>query len=247
MTGERDRLIGELEAVQSLLQAGLTDLYSPLNELAQAQLQQAYPLRRAMLVLTTGVYLDDMESLRQQRLYLAAALEMLNVALEIHQLLLSANRPEDNPNQRSIDGGVILTGDYCFTQSAILAAKTDHIQVVELFSETLKQVSEGILRQLFAKRDAATLRKEGKSQRDVAAFSFDSELALCEAGIKGASILAQTSTEIQTALEAMVHTVVPLWQQDIHGAASATLPLSQLTPIQQERWRAFQHWLGTDE
>lgn len=231
-------LTDELATVQEQLNQALEDLYSPFNELAHSQLGRVQPLRRAAVVLATGVDTTDSPLLRQQRIDLATALEMLNIALVIHQLLLSstANQP-DNPNQRSITGSVILTGDYCFTRSALFAAKTDNVQVVELFSQTLKTISEGILRRLFAERgDAAAAPAAG----------FHTELALCEAGIEGAATLAHAESPLSDAtvdqLRGIVRRWVPGWQVEREAEAGAVI--AQLPPPQQARWQALQQWLA---
>lgn len=250
---ENRGFVDELTVVQQQLQEALQHLYSPFNDLAYSQLKRVQPLRRAAVVLATGVHASESELLRQQRIHLATALEMLNIALVIHQFLLSTSASQgDNPNQRSITGSVILTGDYCFTQSAIFAAKTDNVQVVEIFSQALKTISEGILRRLFVEREKVT---------PIPDDDFDTELALCEAGIVGAIRLVAAGVvaddgeyragdgtmdtgweqNLQEYLSSVIREWAPDWQPDQqHDFA---LIRQRLSLHQQRRWQALQTWL----
>ncbi|MCX6043572.1 MAG: hypothetical protein NT075_00555, partial [Chloroflexi bacterium] len=117
----------ELEQVQSQLMAAVNELYSPLSDLVRSQLKNATPLVHAAIVLTTGVGDPDTDDLREKRILLAAALEMLYVALNIHRKLLT--NPASNGNHdadKSRLGSIILAGDYCFSRSATLAAQTNN-------------------------------------------------------------------------------------------------------------------------
>ena len=67
-------------------------------------------------------------------------LEMLFVAHSIHGLLLTAVR---EGMDKSVMGSTILAGDYCFSHSAVLATGTESPQVVAIFAQALKTVSEG--------------------------------------------------------------------------------------------------------
>lgn len=230
-------LTDELTIVQAQLEQAVAELYSPFKELAHSQLGRIQPLRRAAVVLATGVDATENATLQQQRIDLATALEMLNIALVIHQLLLSPTANQtDNPNQRSVTGSVILTGDYCFTRSALFAAKTNNVQVVELFSQTLKTISEGILRKLFADRGEAF---------SPPVADFHTELALCEAGIVGATALVQAIAPKQESnpdqLLAIIRRWVPDWEVD--GQDGVGHLIQQLPPPQQERWQTVQQWL----
>jgi len=239
------RMEEEIVAVGELLQEAIVALYAPLNDLAQSQIKKAVPYHCAAVVLAAGVSSTDSALLRQQRIYLAAALEMLNIALAIHQLLLVGVNQEDdgeeNPNQRSVTGSVILTGDFCFTQSAILAAKTDNVRVVEIFSETLKTVSEGILRQIFADRDAQAANARGEAGEEEHA-PFQILLSLCEAGVEGTAALLPASPAALQATKQLVHALVPQWHQPQSPQAVAALSADQLSALemlptaQQQRW-----------
>jgi octaprenyl-diphosphate synthase len=154
-------LEAELEQVRELLIGSLDGLYPPLSTLARAAVRDAMPLRRAALVLAVAVADERApqegtpEHLRDRRILLAAALEMLHVALSIHSHLLGRNSGDlDQTLDKSIVGSTILTGDYCFSRAASLAAQTESPVVVDLFAQALKTVSEGMLRRQMQPADA---------------------------------------------------------------------------------------------
>jgi hypothetical protein len=95
---------------------------------------------------------------RSQRIYLAAALEMLHLAIAVHIML--ADAAASDPANRSLLGSTILAGDYCFSRSASTCrAHRQRCTVVEIFSDALKRVSEGHLRHIFAPTTRATTTK----------------------------------------------------------------------------------------
>ena len=233
----------ELAAVEQELQGALTDLYTPLADLAHAQFQRARPLLRAALVLAVGVGQPDAERLRQQRLSLAAAQEMLFIALRIHKLLLVSQPNQPDEQQKTLMGGIILTGDYCFSRSAILAAQTDHVEVVELFSQALKLISEGILRNFFADRAAAT-----QSVPSADAMLYDERRDLFVSGVHAAAVLAALPPSTRSDLVDLAHFLAD--QSTPYDPIALTNQLHavrQVTPLQRARLLAFGEWLSQDK
>lgn len=147
-------LSAELHDVQALVQESLNGLYSPLSDLARAHVRDVAPPLRAAVVLATGVPTPDTAEARRKRVLLGAALEMLAVALSVHQLL-QLLRSEDESPDKSVLGSTILTGDYCFSRAAALAVGSDSPRVVDIFAQALKSVSEAKLRRQFAAAPAA--------------------------------------------------------------------------------------------
>ncbi|MEZ4708419.1 MAG: hypothetical protein R3A44_14500 [Caldilineaceae bacterium] len=145
-----DELQEEMELVYGRLMHMANELQSPLRELVAAQVKSAQPYLRAGVVLAAGYNEPDSSTLQTARVHLATALEMLYVALSIHRLLMpydGAPRQQD-PN-KTVLGSTILAGDYCFSQSAIMAACTENPTVVAIFAKALQDVSESQLRQIF--------------------------------------------------------------------------------------------------
>lgn len=255
---EKSNFAEELESVRQQLQDAIQGLYPPFQDLVRGQLQKAEPLRRAAIVLATGVAEDETTqqalTLRHQRIDLAAALEMLNIALAIHHLLLTnSNNQEANPNHRSVTGSVILTGDYCFTQSALFAAKTDNVAVVDLFSQTLKRISEGTLRTIFGEHEEAIDSTSAQTDPDSdEPAAYDIEFTLYKAGIQGSLILVNALPSTQTGSTlSEVDPLTSLLRQLINTSpteqSTNQVPLTTLSPRRQERWAILQQWLRISE
>ena len=230
----------ELLAVHQELQGVLADLYPPLADLVRSQLQRAQPLLRAALVLAVGVGDPDHALLRQQRLLLAAAQEMLFIALNIHKLLLTPQPTQPDEQQKTMMGGIILTGDYCFSRSAILAAQTENVQVVELFSKALQVISEGILRNFFADR----ANGEANAAAGVTVAHEQNELFI--SGVRAAAVLAALPAPTIADLLDFVHQLAAQTPPyDIEAVTAHLGAVRQVTPQQQARFAAFRAWLAT--
>jgi octaprenyl-diphosphate synthase len=141
----------ELIEVRQQVDNAIDELFSPLGDLVRAQLQHSLSPQRIGIILKAATGARESVLLRKQRVLLAAALEMLCLALQIHKALFRDATTKERPSpENSWVGSIILAGDYCFSRAAILAASTDHPQVVETFAEALKLVSEGHLRHFFS-------------------------------------------------------------------------------------------------
>lgn len=146
-------LQAELEDVKTILKGIPDELESPLREMVMAQLDTLKPYWRALFVLAAGTHEDEPSGTKAKRVYLAAALEMLNLAQNIHKhLIQNDTQNADSLTNKSFIGSMILAGDYCFSRSAKLAAYTDSPKVVSIFAEALGSISEGQLR-LFGKHN----------------------------------------------------------------------------------------------
>lgn len=83
---------------------------------------------------------------------LAAAVEMLHTATLVHDDLIDgALLRRGNPTLNAIwnPGATVLTGDFLFAWAANLAAQTENVRVMDIFSQTLMVICGGELRQLF--------------------------------------------------------------------------------------------------
>ena len=165
-------LVVELAAVEQDAAAALADLHAPFSQLVQGQWQRSFPLVRAAFVLTAGATPGEAPDLRRKRVYLAAAMETLRLALGVHTQLLLAESP--SAIDRSLLGSTVLAGDFCFSRAAGLAARTGSPTIVDLFAGALQRVSEGSLRRLFRPSDPV----------------FDVDRDLCLSGIAAANELA---------------------------------------------------------
>ena len=83
---------------------------------------------------------------------LASAVEMLHTATLVHDDIIDGallRRGSQTLNATWSPGATILTGDFIFARAAQLAAATQNVRVISLFSETLMVICNGELNQLF--------------------------------------------------------------------------------------------------
>lgn len=214
----------ELAQVEQRINEEIADLFPPFSQMVAAQLQRSQPLMRAAVVLATGVAAEDNDALREQRINLAAALEMLHLAINVH-ILLSETVGEDAPNL-SLLGSTILAGDYCFSRSASLAVRTGDQKVVEIFSDTLKRVSEGHLRWVF----------------DSAGEPYNEDRELLLAGAEAAAQLARWPAKAYSQARRFVESLADCPAGAPSQADRSDEPSRSLSVTQRERWLAFLDW-----
>ena len=222
----RANLEAELVQVEQQLRSAIAELFPPFSQMVATQLRHSYPLQRAAIVLTAGVGEPDRESIREQRIFLAAALEMLHLAINVH-MMLSDSPAGETPN-RSLLGSTVLAGDYCFSRSAGLAVRTGDPIVVEIFSDALKRVSEGHLRQFF----------------DSNAQAYNENRELFVAGVAAAMQLSgateQARVRASKLAEALASAILVEEQKAALHALGAELSLGQSA-----RWFALADWRQT--
>jgi len=234
--GLSETLHTELADVYANLLSVATAIDYPLNELVFAQIQAARPLPFASVVLATGLAESDTATVRQQRIDLAAALELLSIALDIHALLLTSESTQQlHPStmqNKNIIGGTILAGDYCFSRSAALAARTDRPAVVAIFAQALKSVSEALLRRAF------TEDEEDPSGKATA--------CLIRSGIEAAAILSALSEPATTHMRQFGDILAQNWRNG-HLRKGTTAPhFDNIPDFQQTRWHEIVTWLHVE-
>jgi len=154
----------EMERVeQRLLRA--SEVEFPLLKTAFQELLLAggKRLRPAVAILASQFY----EAQTDKVVSAAAAIEMLHTATLVHDDMIDrANTRRGHPtlNSRWSGEATVLTGDYMFAVSASLAAETDSVPVVRIFSQALMTICNGELRQLLADRSWPPTR-EGYDKR----------------------------------------------------------------------------------
>lgn len=82
---------------------------------------------------------------------LAAAIEMLHTATLVHDDLIDNalfRRGHPTLNTSWTPAATVLTGDYMFARSAELAAETENVRIIKIFSATLMTIVSGELQQL---------------------------------------------------------------------------------------------------
>lgn len=90
---------------------------------------------------------------------LAASIELLHTGTLVHDDLIDGaflRRGIATLNAEWSPAATVLTGDFIFARAAMLAANTDSLAVMRLFSETLATIVNGEITQLFSSRGLAS-------------------------------------------------------------------------------------------
>jgi octaprenyl-diphosphate synthase len=216
-----------LTEVEQVVLASLADLYVPFAQLVQGQWRRNHPLVRAAFVLTAGVSgHTEAAELRRRRVYLAAAMETLRLALGVHTQLLLAESPVDI--DRSLLGSTVLAGDFCFSRSAGLAAKTGSSVIVDLFANALQRVSEGSLRRLF---------RPAEPPHDV-------DRELCLSGIAAANELAGLAPHEREVDQQIGAHLLGAYRAGVPFHFDAAVgEYAQLAMDRRQKWQALAVWL----
>lgn len=105
---------------------------------------------------TLGLLVGNMLGAPLEKLVtLGAAVELLHTATLVHDDLIDGallRRGMPTLNARWSPPATVLTGDFLFARAAKLAADTDHLPLMKLFSDTLATIVNGELTQMFTSR-----------------------------------------------------------------------------------------------
>jgi len=145
-------------------------------------------LRPAVAILASQFY----EARADKVVSAAAAIEMLHTATLVHDDMIDrANTRRGHPtlNSRWSGEATVLTGDYMFAVAASLAAETDSVPVVRIFSQALMTICNGELRQLLADRSWPPTR-EGYDKR-----IYSKTASLFAASAEAGAVLSATAPE----------------------------------------------------
>lgn len=129
---------------------------------------------------------------RAKRITLAAAIELLHTATLVHDDLIDGallRRGSPTLNSKWSPAATVLTGDFMFSCAANLAAMTESIPVMQLFSQTLTTIVNGEISQLF----------NGKCKIDRTEYYsriYAKTASLFETSAKSAALLSSTGSEI---------------------------------------------------
>lgn len=110
---------------------------------------------RPALTILTGKMLGGQE---ECLITLATAIELLHTATLVHDDLIDGallRRGMPTLNSKWSPATTVLTGDFIFARAAKLAAETENLRVMKLFSHTLTIIVEGEIVQLLNSRCAA--------------------------------------------------------------------------------------------
>jgi geranylgeranyl pyrophosphate synthase len=117
---------------------------------------------------------------------LASAIELLHTATLVHDDLIDGSllrRGMPTLNAHWSPGATILTGDFLFARAAKLAAMTESIPVMKLFSDTISIISNGEISQMFSSKCLA-------SREDYFKRIYAKTASLFETSAQSAAILS---------------------------------------------------------
>ena len=234
------QLAEELEAVRDQMVKSVSDLNGPFRVLVQSSIRSAGPPHRAALVLCAGY--TGPEGDPQRRILLAAALEMLHVALSIHQLLVdsptSSYPAQPAEEQRSYIGSAILAGDYCFSRAAQMAAGTENPAIVSLFASALQDVSQSRLRELLSGNDGSQTARGDNHDEILLRSGATAALELTDLPAQDRiAVLNMSQSTIDSMLSADT-------SQDSSASHWGDLP-GDIPAAYRARWQALHWWLAS--
>ncbi len=136
------------EQMRSQADESHPDLRAALDHLMTAGGKRVRP--------TLGLLVGNMLGGPQDKMItLGAAVELLHTATLVHDDLIDGSllrRGMATLNARWSPPATVLTGDFLFARAAKLAAETDSLPLMKLFSETLAVIVNGELTQMFTSR-----------------------------------------------------------------------------------------------
>ncbi|MCO6451325.1 MAG: hypothetical protein J5I90_11110 [Caldilineales bacterium] len=212
----------DLELVRGHMQDAIASGYPFLDNILAAHLHTHYP--RAIIVLgTSRLGHTDVA----QRTALAAAIEMLHLATNIHAGIPGGELARTRENRYML-GVSILTGDYCFSQASMLAARTENPAVVMAFANALAQLTE--------KRVTLQLEKPNQPYAD--------DAVLYAAAAEAASLLVGLPLPIRYALK---ETAAAFGEVLADSETALAEAIAQLEGMIKDRpvARPFVNWLRT--
>ena len=136
---------------------------------------------------TLGLLVGNMLGAPEEKLItLGASVELLHTATLVHDDLIDGaflRRGMPTLNARWSPAATVLTGDFLFARAAKLAAETDYLPLMKLFSETLAVIVNGELTQMFSAR--GVIERENYYQRTYAKTASLFEMASLAAAMVG--------------------------------------------------------------
>lgn len=142
-----------LQRVEAKMKSVDSTLFAPLaNAFLELIGSGGKRLRPALALMTAEVNGDLAQTDNYSKVVaLAAAVEMLHTATLVHDDVIDGamlRRGAPTLNAAWNGGSTVLAGNYMFGAAALFSAQTQDLRVIRLFSDTLKIIVDGELRQL---------------------------------------------------------------------------------------------------
>ena len=142
----------DIRAVEALMRSQADGHHPDLSTALDLLLSSGGKRIRPSLSLLIGKMLGASSD---RLITIAAAIELLHTATLVHDDLIDGSllrRGMATLNSQWSPGATVLTGDFLFARAAILAADTNSIPVMKIFSNTLSVIVNGEITQMFASR-----------------------------------------------------------------------------------------------
>ncbi len=142
----------DIQAVEAIMRTQAEEYHADLKAALELLISAGGKRIRPALTILTGKMLGAPQ---EKLLTLAAAIELLHTATLVHDDLIDGSllrRGMPTLNSRWSPGATVLTGDFVFARAAKMAAETDSVRVMKLFSRTLTVIVDGEIAQLLGTR-----------------------------------------------------------------------------------------------
>lgn len=142
----------EIQSVEELMLTQTKDQHDDLKAALELIIKSGGKRIRPTISLLVGHMLGAPQA---KLITLAAAIELLHTATLVHDDLIDGSllrRGMPTLNSQWSPGATVLTGDFIFARAAKLAADTESVPVMKIFSQTLSTIVNGEITQLFGKR-----------------------------------------------------------------------------------------------
>ena len=149
--GVFDALRSDLDAVTARVQE-VSRLDHPLASSIIGEIIGAGGKRLRPLLLLLSARSYDFDSAYDRLITAGAGVELLHIASLVHDDTVDRaliRRGQPTLNTVLSTGATILTGDFLFAQSAMLAAATGSVEIVSIFASTLGHLCDGQLKEIF--------------------------------------------------------------------------------------------------
>lgn len=142
----------DIQAVEARLHSVADGRHPELRKALDLILSSGGKRIRPSIALLVGQMLGGPQD---KLITLAAAIELLHTATLVHDDLIDSSllrRGVETLNAHWSPGATVLTGDFMFANAAHLAAETENIEVMKMFSQVLSVIVNGEIAQLFTSR-----------------------------------------------------------------------------------------------
>jgi geranylgeranyl pyrophosphate synthase len=178
----------DIQAVEALMRSQADEHHPDLKAALELLVSSGGKRIRPALTLLGGRMLGAQH---EALVTLAAAIELLHTATLVHDDLIDNSflrRGIPTLNSKWSPGATVLTGDFVFSRAAMLAADTNSIPVMKLFSQTLSIIVNGEIIQLFDSRC-------NPARDDYYRRIYAKTASLFETSAKAAALVAQADSE----------------------------------------------------